>query len=103
MVSFDFEQTAKQMFPALIISPSNPSNCKMIRLNTNMCCICVFPHVFKAFVCLCGLMLVMSEWAAPLPMVERVGLVTGSFGVLGGEGEADLPEKKDRPCGYQLG
>lgn len=48
-------------------------------------------------------MLVVSECAAALPMVERVGLVTGDFGVLGGEGEADLPEKKDRPCGYQLG
>ena len=45
----------------------------------------------------------MSECAAALPMVERVGLVTGDFGMLGGEGEADLPEKKDRPCSYQLG
>lgn len=50
-----------------------------------------------------ALMLVVSECAAALPMVERVGLVTGDFGVLGGEGEADLPGKKDRPHGYQLG
>lgn len=40
--------------------------------------------------------------AAALPMVERVGLVTGDLRVLGGEGEADLPEKKDRSCDYQL-
>lgn len=45
-------------------------------------------------------MLVMSECAAALPILERVGLVTGDFGVLGGEGEADLPEKKD--SGYQF-
>lgn len=49
-----------------------------------------------------GLMFGVSKCAAALPMVERVGLVTGDFEVLGGEGEADLPEKKDRPCGYQL-
>lgn len=36
-------------------------------------------------------------------MLERVGLVTGDLGVLGGEGEADLPEKEDRPCGYPIG
>lgn len=37
-------------------------------------------------------------------MVERVGLVTGGLeGVLGGEGEDDLPEKKDRSCGHQIG
>ena len=46
-------------------------------------------------------MLVVWGCAAVLPMVERVGLVTGDFGVLRGEGEADLPEKKDRSCGYQ--
>lgn len=61
-------------------------------------------HIYvTVFACLRGLMLVVSECAAALPMVERVGLVTGDFGVLGGEGEADLPEKKDRPCGYQMG
>ena len=48
-------------------------------------------------------MLVVSVCAAALPMVERVGLVTGDLGVLGGVGEADLPEKKDKPCDYQLG
>lgn len=30
-------------------------------------------------------MLVVSECAAALPIVERVGLVTGDLGVLGGE------------------
>lgn len=55
----------------------------------------ISPYVF--------IWLVVSECAAvALPMVERVGLVTGDFGVLGGEGEADLPGKKDRACGYQL-
>lgn len=39
-------------------------------------------------------MLVMSECAASLPILERVGLVTGDLAVLGGEVEADLPEKK---------
>lgn len=37
----------------------------------------------------------MSECSATLPMEERVGLVTLDFGVLGGEGGADLPGKKD--------
>lgn len=36
-------------------------------------------------------------------MVERVGLATGDLVVLEGEGEADLPEKKDKSCGYQIG
>ncbi len=63
---------------------------------------CTWFHIYFT-VCLGGLKLVVSGCAAALPMVERVGLVTGDFGVLGGEGEADLPEKKDRPCGYQLG
>lgn len=64
----------------------------------------IFFHIyFTAFVCLCGLMRAVSECAAALPMVERVGLVTGDLRVLGGVGEADLPEKKDRPRGYQLG
>lgn len=44
----------------------------------------------------------MSECAASLPIVERVGLVTLDFGVLGGEGEADFSEKKEKPGGYQL-
>lgn len=39
---------------------------------------------------------VVSKCAAALPMVERVGLVTGDFRVLGGEGEADLPGKKKK-------
>lgn len=60
-------------------------------------------YYFTAFVCLCGLMLVVSECAAALPMVERVGLVTGDFGVLGGEGEADLPEKKDSSYRFEWG
>lgn len=37
----------------------------------------------------------MSECSAALPMEERVGLVTLDFGVLGGEGGADLPGKKN--------
>lgn len=45
----------------------------------------------------------MVECAAALPMAERVGLALGDFVVLGGEGEADLPEKKDRSHGYQSG
>lgn len=45
----------------------------------------------------------MSESAAALPMVERVGLVTGDFGVLGGEGEADLPEKKRQTLWLSIG
>lgn len=36
-------------------------------------------------------------------MVERVVLATGDPVVLGGEGEADWPEKKDRSCDYQFG
>lgn len=38
----------------------------------------------------------MSECITALPMVERVVLVTGDFGVLGGEGDVDLPANKDR-------
>lgn len=34
--------------------------------------------------------------AAVLPMTECVGLVTGDLVELGGEGEADLPAKKNR-------
>lgn len=64
---------------------------------------CIIPHAFIVLASLCGVMLVVSERVAALPIVERVGLVTGDFRVLGGEGGADLPEKKDRPCGYQLG
>lgn len=48
-------------------------------------------------------MLVVSECAAALPMVDRVGLVTGDFRVLGGEGEADLPEKKRQTLWLSLG
>lgn len=39
-------------------------------------------------------MLVVWGCAAALPILERVGLVTGGFVVLGGEGGADLPGKK---------
>lgn len=58
----------------------------------------VFPYLFPP-VCLRDAD--VSECAAALPMVERVGLVAGDLRVLGGEGVADLPEKKDRSCGYQ--
>lgn len=39
-------------------------------------------------------MLVVCGCAAALPILERAGLVTGGFVVLGGEGGADLPGKK---------
>lgn len=48
-------------------------------------------------------MLVVSGCAAALPMVERVGLVTGDLGVLGGEGEADLPGKKRQTLWLSIG
>lgn len=49
------------------------------------------------FSCLCALFFFVCVCAAVLPMVD---LVTGGFGVLGGEGGADLPEKTH--SGYQL-
>lgn len=55
---------------------------------------------FTVLVFLCALMLVVWGCAAALPILERVGLVTGGFVVLGGEGGADLPGKRD--SGYHL-
>lgn len=51
-------------------------------------------------------MLVVWGCAAALPILERVGLVTGGFVVLGGEGGADLPGKKRQrllSSGLELG
>lgn len=48
-------------------------------------------------------MLVVSECAAALPIVERVGLVTGDLGVLGGEGEADFPKKERQTLWLSIG
>lgn len=48
-------------------------------------------------------MLVVSECSAALPIVERVGLVTGDLGVLGGEGEADFPKKERQTLWLSIG
>lgn len=63
---------------------------------------CINSTMKSLFDCLCGLMLDMSGCVSALPIAGRVRLVTGGFGVLGGEGEADLPGKKDTSFGYQL-